>query len=72
VWPEKNYIKFAGVGTLPIQQDQALVINNDFFTHCVINDSQENRVVIGVRAHQDILADCQMIDINNVCNAGSF
>jgi len=72
VWPEKNYIKFAGVGTLPIQQDQPMVINNDFFTHCVINDSQENRVVIGVRAHQDILADSQMIDINNVCNAGSF
>ena len=72
VWPENNYIKFAGVGTLPIQQDQPMVINNDFFTHCVINDSQENRVVIGVRAHQDILADSQMIDINNVCNAGSF
>lgn len=72
VWPEKNYIKFAGVGTLPIQQDQPMVINNDFFTHCVVNDSEENRVVIGVRAHQDILADSQIIDINNICNAGFF
>ena len=34
-----NYIKFAGAGTLDLNQTGPMVINNDYFTHAVINNS---------------------------------
>lgn len=57
-WPSKNYIKFAGVGTLCLESGQPMVINSDYFTHCLVNASQENRIVLGVRYHKNIVDDC--------------
>lgn len=57
MWPEGNFIKFAGVGILPMK-DKPLVINTDHFTHSVVNTSDQSRYVLGIRASTKIINDC--------------
>jgi Aspartyl/Asparaginyl beta-hydroxylase len=57
-WPAGNYIKFANVGALAMESNDPMVINTDYFTHCVINDSDQTRYILGIRVHHDILNDC--------------
>ena len=53
-----NYIKFAGGGTIELTIGQPMIINNDQFTHCVVNSSQHPRYVLAIRSHKDIFKDC--------------
>lgn len=57
VWPEGSFIKFAGVGILPMEQE-LMVINNDTFTHCVVNTGNQPRYALGLRVNKKILNDC--------------
>ena len=59
-WPKDNYIKFADAGILNFESGQSVVINSDYYSHCLVNNSDQNRIVIGVRCHQDILKDCRL------------
>jgi hypothetical protein len=56
-WPHNNWIKFAGAGVLAPDSGQAVVINNDAYTHCLVNDSDQPRLVVGIRCHKNILKD---------------
>lgn len=60
VWPENNYIKFAGAGTVS-KSDGPVVINNTHFTHAVVNASNDYRFVIGIGCDQTILKDCKLL-----------
>ena len=57
-WPCNNWIKFAGAGVLNLEAGAPMVINNDAYTHCLVNDSDQNRLVVGIRCHKNILNDC--------------
>ena len=57
IWPQGNFIKFAGVGILPLAHD-LLVINTDNFTHSVVNTSDQPRYALGIRANNKIINDC--------------
>lgn len=59
-WPTGNWIKFAG-GGIPNLQKGPCVINNDYFTHSVVNDSDENRYVLVLRTTQEIIKDCILV-----------
>jgi len=62
-WPSKNYIKFTGVGTLCLDSGQAMVINNDSYTHCLVNDSDQTRIVVGIRCHNNILQNSKSVTL---------
>lgn len=57
VWPEGSFIKFAGAGILPMN-NELMVINNDTFTHSVVNTGNQPRYALGLRVHNKILNDC--------------
>lgn len=57
IWPEGNFIKLAGVGTLPTNSGP-MVINNDTFTHGGVNTSNQPRYALGLRVNKKILDDC--------------
>jgi len=57
VWPAGNFIKIAGAGILPMDEE-TLVINNDTFTHSVINASTQTRYALGLRVNKKIIHDC--------------
>jgi len=56
-WPAGNFIKIAGAGILPMDEE-TLVINNDTFTHSVINASTQTRYALGLRVNKKIIHDC--------------
>lgn len=60
LWPQGNYIKLAGAPALDLH-DGPYVINNDTFTHAVVNTSNEIRYVLAVRCHKNILTRCKFV-----------
>ena len=58
-WPKDCYIKFAGAGTLNLESGQPYVINNGYFTHAAVNNSDVPRFVLSVRADHSILNHCK-------------
>lgn len=56
-WPAGCHIKFANAGLIPLDRSP-WVINNDHFTHSAVNDSDQDRFVLGFRASHDILDHC--------------
>jgi hypothetical protein len=57
-WPEDNYIKFANAGILD-SNTGPVVVNNQGFAHAVVNNSNEHRYVLAVRANiVDIFDRC--------------
>ena len=67
-WPAGNLIKFAGAGVLSLDSGQAMVINNDNYVHSVVNDSDQNRIVLSIRSHQNIIDRCNI----GVCEFESY
>ncbi len=57
IWPAGNFIKIASVGILPMENG-LMVINNDTFTHSVVNTGNQPRYALGLRVHKKILNDC--------------
>lgn len=57
-WPSNNFMKFAGAGILSFEHHSPMVINNDYFTHCLVNAGDQNRIVVGVRCHKRIVDQC--------------
>ena len=56
-WPAGSSIKFAGVGTVPIDRG-SYVINTDYLTHAAVNTGGRGRWILAIRCHQDIANDC--------------
>lgn len=59
-WPAGNLIKFAGAGVVSLHDGQAMVINNDNYVHSVVNDSDQTRIVLSIRSHQNIIDRCNI------------
>jgi hypothetical protein len=55
-----NFIKLAGAGIVALQDREPIVINNDHFTHAVVNAGNQPRYLVGLRCHKDILNDCNL------------
>ena len=65
-WPSNNFMKFAGVGILSFEHHVPMVINNDYFTHCLVNAGDQNRIVLGVRCHKSIVDQCDYFNPTTV------
>lgn len=50
-WPEKSYVKFANAGIVDMSTGPMLV-NTDHFTHSVVNDSDQPRIVLALGLNQ--------------------
>jgi hypothetical protein len=57
-WPSGASIKFAGAGIVSLESGKSVVVNNDHFTHSAVNASAQDRYVLAIRCHKDILKDC--------------
>lgn len=62
-WADGNYIKFAGAGS-PNLSNGPMVINNDRFTHAVVNDSTQDRYILAIRCDKSIEKNCTISGTN--------
>lgn len=61
-WPSDSWIKFGGAGILNFNLGQPMVINNDHFTHALVNQSDQPRITVGLRCHRDIIDHCDFFN----------
>jgi hypothetical protein len=57
-WPSGAFIKFAGAGIVSLDSGKSVIVNTDHFTHSAVNASAQDRYVLAIRFHKDILKDC--------------
>lgn len=50
-------MKIEGAGVLQIY-NQPLVINNNHYTHAVVNQSDHYRYILAIRCDSSVLTDC--------------
>ena len=56
-WPDGNWLKLAGSSALNLAKTGAVVINNNYFTHSVVNTSDQYRYTLMVRVELSF-TDC--------------
>ena len=61
-WPEGNYFKMYNKGFIPLTPGQAFWVNVGQHPHCVVNDSEHERIVISLYADWDTPAWRQVVE----------
>lgn len=51
-WPKNNYIKFSNAGILSME-DGPMLVNTDYFTHAIVNDSDQYRYVLAISLNKN-------------------
>ena len=59
IWPDGASMKFADVGTIPLDSGP-IVLNVDHFTHTLVNTSTHERLALIIRTDQNIINDCEV------------
>jgi hypothetical protein len=52
-WPKGNYFKMYNKGFIPLNSGKAFWVNVGAHSHCVVNDSTEERIIISLYADWD-------------------
>ena len=63
-WPKGNYFKMYNKGFIPLDPGKAFWVNVGTHSHCVVNDSQEERIVISLYADWDTPAWRKIVELS--------
>lgn len=59
-WPAGNWLKLSGTNALNLADTGAMVINNNYFTHAIVNTGHRPRYTLILRTDSPILDHCEI------------